>query len=46
VDRQQAISKLTDTDGVDLDKELHDDFSQVVKDHTKDVLSSHEKGTF
>ena len=42
---QEAIADSTVTDGVNLDEELHDDFSQMVRDHTKDVLSIHE-GTF
>ena len=43
---QEAIADSTATDGVNLDEELHNDFSQLVKSHTNDVHSSHEEGTF
>ena len=43
---QEAIADSTVTDGVNLDEELYDDFSQMVRDHTSDVLSTHEEGTF
>ena len=29
-----------------MDEELHDDFTQLIKEHSDDVLSAHEEGTF
>jgi len=43
---QEALADATREDGIGLDEELHNDFSQLVKDHAKDVLSAHEEGTF
>jgi len=43
---QDAIAQSAATEGIDLDEELHDDFLQLVKDHTNDVHQSHEEGTF
>ena len=43
---QKAIADSTATDGVNLDEELQNDFSQLVKSHTNDVHSSHKEGTF
>ena len=43
---QEALADATGTDGVDLDEELHDDFTQLIKEHLDDVLSTHEEGMF
>ena len=43
---QNAISESTATEGIILNEELHDDISQLMKDHTKDVHSNYEEGTF
>ena len=43
---QEAIVVSTGVDGVTLDDELQNDFLQLAKDHTKDVLSNQEEGTF
>ena len=43
---QNVISESIATKGVTLDEELHDDISQLIKDHTKDVHSNYEEGTF
>ena len=42
----EALPDATGTDGVDLDEELHDDFTRLIKEHSDDVLSTHEKGMF
>ena len=41
-----AISESTATDGIILDEEMYDDISQLMKDHTKDIHSNYEEGTF
>ena len=43
---QEAIADSAVTDAVNLDEELHNDFSQLVKSHTNDVHSSHKERTF
>ena len=43
---QGALADTTGTDGVDLDEAFHDDFTQLIKDHSKDVESTFEEGTF
>jgi len=42
---QEALPDATGTDGVDLDEELHDDFTQLIKEHSDDVLPTHDPKT-
>lgn len=37
---QEALTDATSTDGVSLDKELHDDFTQLINDYSKNVRSA------
>jgi len=43
---QEALADATGTDGMDLDEELHNDLIQLIKDHSKDVESTFDEGTF
>ena len=43
---QDAITESTATNGVILDEQLQDDITQLMKDHTQDIHSTYEEGTF
>ena len=43
---QDAIAESSETHGVLLDEELQADISELMKNHTEDVQSVHEEGTF
>ena len=43
---QTTIAESTEVDGVVLNEELHDDVSQMMKDHNEEICSTFEEGSF